>query len=306
MGALFDRNVIQGTGKARVESSQSSHANVHILVDASQSMGLGASEQDMARLQSFTGCAFVCHRNEYLLRLYNVRTRIDVIRDSINTMIGKAKAASSGESAFQFSIYTMTSGLYLDYATAKLNEISPLSSNFDRLLGLTSAIQLQAVALTAGNTFIEESLTMLRAKVSNGGDGSTKDKPREYIFFMTDGLRDTPTAKFGGNCIPGYLHCVGLVNQATCKSIKDKNITLGILYARYLPIMVDLNYPQFGLNIFYQVLVQAPGVEDPVLAKSLKDCASPGWFFPATDADDISAKVDEMFSQLGSGVLITQ
>lgn len=306
LGDMLDRKSIKGSGQAQVESSPENYANIHVLADASQSLGLGATERDMAKLQTYTGCAFVCHRNDELMKLYKIKTRIDVIRDSIKRMIGQAKAVSAGESAFQFSLYTMTAGLYPDYGVAKLNEISTLSSDYDRLMKLTDSVKMQDVYLTTGNTFIEESLTMLRAKVRTGGDGSSKEQPKEYIFFMTDGLRDTPTNNFGGVCIPGYIHCLGLINQATCKSIKDKNITLAILYARYLPILANVYYPERGTNLFYNVLVQNPGLEDAVLAKSLKDCASPGWFFPAANGNDIATKMNEMFTQLGSRTKITQ
>ena len=88
--------------------------------------------------------------------------------------------------------------------------------------------------------------------------------------------------------------CTAAFDPAACQTYKNANITVGVIYANYLPILRDPNNPASGLLTEYQLLVQ-PHVAQ--IAPNLRACASPGWYAEASDGPSIDAALARMFDQ---------
>jgi Flp pilus assembly protein TadG len=87
---LFGRPTVPISNNARAVVTLRSYINVNILVDTSQSMGIGATVLDQQKVAQATGCAFACHINQSRgnssydrARANGANMRIDVARDAV-------------------------------------------------------------------------------------------------------------------------------------------------------------------------------------------------------------------------------
>ena len=87
-------------------------------------------------------------------------------------------------------------------------------------------------------------LAICAARIPASGDGSTQAQARAFLFIVTDGLRDVPGPCWGG-------HCTAAFDPAACQTYKNANITVGVIYTNYLPILRDPNNPASGLLTEY-------------------------------------------------------
>jgi hypothetical protein len=158
-----------------------------------------------------------------------------------------------------------------------------------------SALQSAAAGITlgpnngggTGDSFLAEPLADLRGRIPASGDGSTQAQARAFLFIITDGLRDVRGSCWGG-------HCKAAFDPAACQTYKDANITVGVIYTTYLPILKNPNIPSTGLLSEYQLLVQPHAAQ---IAPNLRACASPGWYAEASDGPSIDAALARMFDQ---------
>ena len=111
-------------------------------------------------------------------------------------------------------------------------------------------------------------MTSLTSALPSSGDGK-QGNPQQFLFLMTDGVQDVP-----GNC--GYGHCTQAFDPSWCNDLKSKqHVTIGVIYTTYLAM---------PWRAEYRDLVQ-PFADS--LVPNLTSCASPGWFYQASDANDI-------------------
>ncbi len=74
-------------------SQQSTFVDLHLVLDVSASMGLGASEDDQRSLQQQTGCQFGCHvaeggpSNEQRAIDLGIPMRIDVLKSATQQLV---------------------------------------------------------------------------------------------------------------------------------------------------------------------------------------------------------------------------
>ena len=127
-GRTFGQNTIPVSGAASSAAKPTTYVNYYILVDASQSMGIGTSQADMsnlyARVASYgygsngeLGCQFGCHAaapghlysNEQLAHNFSPRVtlRIDSAVQAVQSMIQTANSTVGPSKNIQFALYTM-------------------------------------------------------------------------------------------------------------------------------------------------------------------------------------------------------
>ena len=183
-GALL-RPILEFSGTAS-SSYTAVHIDIHVLVDVSQSMGLGADaavQSKMAVDPKVGYCAFACHgaggSSDTVTAAHSAgyKLRIDVVKATLNKMIADAQATAAASRA------TIRIGLYT--FDTKFKTVVPATSDFATLK--TAATNLDIAVYGAG-TSIQYGLSQLNAVIGTTGNGSTSAAPLTYVMVMTDGV----------------------------------------------------------------------------------------------------------------------
>ena len=304
LGRVLGYKEMSGHAVSESTSTTALNYDIYLFLDISQSMGLGATQQDMSALFEETGkvhgasrsCVFGCHvpefdnsyerskpTNSQIARSNGIRMRIDVLKDAVKDMIKEAKKGiASGEADYRIGIRTFSRDSQdISDLTDDMGALETLANRIDlgpnRPPGVADSNIDDTLRNTPGRQFFTEP----------SGTGLSSDSPKKFLFLITDGVNDTY-----GAC---GTHCTGPVDPDKCKHIKDKGITLGVIYTTYLPIWLDNDIRGGAFDSRYATLV------DPFsdrIKPDLEQCASPGWFIEATYEDDIHDAFQTLFTQI--------
>jgi Flp pilus assembly protein TadG len=288
-------------GAAQATYKKMTYKNFFFVVDASESMGLAASKTDITKMSALTGgCALACHviesgqtqSNQEIAQANGVKTRLDIIKETIKTLLDDTASANAGTKYISFGIYTMRKQLTALNATAGLSKVS---SDYGALKNVTDTIDLLGGPFPENWTYTD-SLASLLDDIPVSGDGSTPAQAENYVFLMTDGVTDVAdpgTSPVGFLC-PGTGHCTQPLQPAVCDPFKasPKNATVAVLYTTYLDV---------GSHYWSHVY---PFVTQ--LAPNLTSCASQKYFIQGTHADEITAGIRYLFYQAIGAVRLSQ
>ncbi len=291
------------------------YSEVYVAVDVSQSMGIAATTEEMSRLfyakvklkngkLEQTSCVFGCHAKENsdhtetysdVAAREGIRLRIDVLRDATVDLVETARRESHSDPLYRIGLFAM--GMSANYSTGALITLHDLSGDFDSLAAAARKITLGP---SKGNPYSDsyqnETVAQLNQRLTAAGDGTSPEQPKKYVIIITDGVRDVQK---GSGCVQTGNRCVSALEQASCSAMKAKGITVGVLYTTYLPPR-----PYTGTD-WYAVQVVNTGVAAKV-PTALKNCASPGWYYEASQADAIDAALQRMFAQTRAEPMLTQ
>jgi hypothetical protein len=282
---------------ASASIAEASYLDVHLAVDFSGSLNVPSTPAERAKFEALTkpysntwwhsagipqGCMYACHTREgweppgktayQMARDAGIRLREDDLAAAVEVLIGAALSNSSkgGDSRRRlgligFSQYAKT----LHAPTSNAAAVKSAVKNFpekDRL-----------------GTYFETVMPTVAKIVGSGGAGTTSTSPRKLLVLITDGLRS-----FQGDGPRWPLP------EEFCKNLKGQNVTLAV---------VDVQYVAAPENAFFNADVGMPLWNQ--LSPALKACASPGWYFRASDTPEITkrfqdllAKIDTTFSPL--------
>lgn len=267
---------IVGTSVAKGGSSSTPYIDFYALLDNSPSMGLGATDSDQTRLQALTPdqCAFACHiagsATDYysIARANAIDLRIDVLRSSWIKLVKQAKNSSSFEK-FRFAAYTFNTASYL---------ILALTGDYSSVLDSAKAIDLEIVPSTGpGSTHTDDVLVDMVPNIPVAGDGSSADKSRKYLIFVTDGVQDfDDMTTYDG-------HRTQAITSSRCEAFKNRGVQVAVIYTTYLAMSAGR----------YQRLVQP--IADRI-SPSLAACASSGLYFQATSPADIASAFNAIYA----------
>ena len=287
--------------------------NISVVTDISQSMGLAATSSGQSQLASLTGgCQFGCHvyQNgqqgvlpyETQAHAAGIQLRIDVIRQATQNMIQTARQLATSTPFISFGLYTLqggnnTSDQYGQSANGQpFATLAAPSTDYTSLYSAAGNLDLGANDSSGiGDTDYADAMSTLTSTVPTSGTGAS-GSPQQFVFLMTDGVDDV-WASSQSKCPSGNVgwngsHCTQAFDPTTCASLKNKGVTVGVIYTTYLPI------PGVGS---YETLV-APFISQ--LTANLQACASPGYFYQASDANDIQVAINALFAKAtGHGVL---
>jgi Flp pilus assembly protein TadG len=171
------------------------YIDIYVLVDASQSMGIGASATDQANMiaDSKIGCMLACHnghtnKSSYFDAVAYARTkgyqlRFDVVRSALNTIAAQAQTTMASTGAvIRFGIYS--------FATNFKTEVDITSTYGTKTTAgsILHAINNMDIADNDAGTSHKYALDQLKAKIGAVGDGSSASKPQVFVLLMTDGV----------------------------------------------------------------------------------------------------------------------
>ncbi len=315
-GTMFGVKTFQVAGNAASSLTLPKYLNISVVTDISQSMGLAATTAGQSQLSGITGgCVFGCHvyQNgqtgslpyEQQAHAAGIQLRIDVIRQATQNMIRTAQQLATSTPYISFGLYTLQGGNNNDGTdgygkTADGKPFATLASpstNYTSLYNVAGELDLgDNNSYGIGDTDYLDGMPALTSTVPASGAG-TASSPQQFVFLMTDGVEDMWESS-QSNCPPNTYgwngsHCTLPFDPSTCNTLKNtKNVTVGVIYTTYLPNPSDGNYQQLVEPFQSQ------------LATNLQSCASPGWFYQASDANDIQTAINALFAKAtGSGVL---
>ncbi len=308
--------------KSQIKASANpvTYLDYYIVVDVSQSMGIGATLPDMQKLYDLVvangngsgneaGCVFGCHvmapgqhiTNEQLAHSASPRInlRIDAAVSAIQSIISDAQAASGTNKNIRIGMYTISRdpnkpGVFV-------NVIAAPSTDYTTLNTQANLIDLGGnISAGAGDTDYSREMVAFNTLMPLNGSGASAITPQNYVFLITDGLSDASDPPTCGsvNC-----HPTKAFDPNDCKALKLK-ATVGTIYTTYNPIY-NQNKSANGLEGNYNSLV-APFVGQ--IANNLKTCSSDSskFAFEAQDGPGINTAMRSLFASTLQNARLTQ
>jgi Flp pilus assembly protein TadG len=289
LGVIGISNISVGS-TSTAATSLPIYSDFYLLLDGSPSMGIGATPGDISAIAAVNnGCGFACHSPQAYSGAYpgynqpvvsGTTLRIDVLRSAVSQLISTAEANQVVSNQYRVGLYTFTNSV---------TTLTDLTTNLSQAQTTTSSIALPTAEV---GTQIGNSVHWLNTeKLKASGSGSS-GSPVKFVFLITDGVEDQAFNYVSGpyDNLPspqGYWNGTpysGVMLTAACTAIKNKGVTLAVLYTQYDPLN-DSRYTSmvqpFAGNI----------------AATLQSCASPNFYFQADHSSDILAAVQSMFAQ---------
>jgi hypothetical protein len=125
------------------------------------------------------------------------------------------------------------------------------------------------------------------------GTGASPSSPLPYVFVITDGSQDYQTYSTGtwsGTGGSPYQNSATTVPTVLCTPLKDRGITIAILYIPYETI--SPSNPAFANNEDGYANANIPNIPS-----ALQACASPNFYFTASTPAAITTALQQMFAQ---------
>ncbi len=327
ISGIIGISTITVTGSAKATANPLTYINYYILVDVSQSMGIGATQSDMNALynrvvqyqngsDSEIGCAFACHvqsadgyyghtqpyTNEYLAHNISpkVTLRIDSAVSAIQSIISQAQSVAGSNQNINIGLYTMNQ----DPTNGSLVRIiSSPSYNYTNLATLAATIDLgNNNSGGVGDSDLPDQITTFTSNMPANGSGASAASPQNYVFIITDGLTDVT----GSGCPNG--HCTGYLTSSSCNALKAK-ATVGVIYTTFNPIYAyvlsgSTYVPSTTYESNYATLV-APYVGS--IPGALQSCASSAsYYYQASDGPAITSGMQTLFTSSLQTAHLTQ
>lgn len=260
-GGLLGRSEVDLATTAAVPKRSGKKQDLYFLLDRSASMGLAATTAGRDKLIRLVGCAFACHdpeggqkkSNLQVAQENGVQTRVDVLRDAVGGMIDKMIARKSPLDTFRVAIDTFDDAPHRSV---------PLTTDLVTAKSFLTNYQL------GYNTSFSGAMPTYNFDVGSQGDGHAT--PEKFAIIVSDGVQGRRDRVGGFKPFDARL----------CDTIKGQRVTLIVLNTKYIPMPTEPAYQQTVQPIQNQ------------LEPALKACASPGWYFSATDKTEIMAAFD--------------
>jgi len=324
-------NSIPISGSTKTAAKPLVYINYYILVDNSQSMGIGATQTDMAALYSRVlaqnnasstdgGCVFGCHipgrmvnsSNKNVYQTYTneflahdpqwgtpIKLRIDSAVDAVSSIVASAAQIAGINKNVSFGLYTLevdpNTGnqvqMILNPPSTDYAKIQSAAKNID--LGNTIAYQ------NTGDTEFHGEFNDFLSAIAKPISPSTTPTP------LTQGSGASATSPLNyiflvtdgltdivGNCNK-FKVCGSAINPNDCSVLKA-NATLGVIYTTYLPIYKNNTPP--ALEDRYATIVGE--TTRAQLAPALQSCAtSSDWYFEAQDGPSLVSSMQTLFQR---------
>ncbi len=313
---------------AQAATALPTYVSIHALVDASGSMGIGASVADQALMQKEFGCAFACHTINWGQPTYSprcergywfsmttacakrvgARTRFDVVRNTLIDMVEEAQAATHWPGQFKFSVHKFSNTATLVHATS------------GDLASVKRAVQVMMPDVDGAGTNLRYALQQIRTRIPAGGDGRSPTTPKVYLIILSDGVegnvdeqctveRNISTCRYWGTSIPdanftlnhpGFYEGVErtqVIDSAPCTPFKTNGVNVMTLHTEYAT-------PPNTTDSRFRTIRTVLG---PVIKSRMQECASSrDMAYSATTPAEIQAAMDRMFKSITLRARLTQ
>lgn len=297
---VIGKSALALSGTSSATASMPLYIDFYLLLDNSPSMGVGATPADVQTMVNNTSdkCAFACHdlkdKNNYydLAKKLGVTTRIDVLRSATQSLMDTASATATYSTQFRMAIYDFGGSA----STLGLRNLFSLSASLSSAKSAAGNIDLMSVNGQNENgdqdTAFTAVLPAMNSEISSPGSG-TSSSPLKYLFFVSDGVADESNTA----CLKplsGSTRCQSPLNAALCKTIKDRDVKIAVLYTTYLALPTNSWYMKWVDPFNAGPYGPSPNSE---IAKNMQSCASPGMYFEVSPTQGISDAMNALFKK---------
>jgi Flp pilus assembly protein TadG len=221
-----------------------------------------------------------------------IQLRADAVGYAVNQLFITANATEKITNQFRIGLYPFIQYLYGYFPLTSSINGSPTNSSTINYAAANLASQLDTNTnsnLGSGGTHFENAFSSMNTLITSVGNGSAWNNTLPYVFLVTDGAQDPQTKGINGGGWSGSNHATVLDPTAQCKPLKDRGITISVLYIPYQPIQ-NPNASFAGNEDGYANSNIAS------IPPSLQACASPGFFYTANTPADITTALNTMFN----------
>lgn len=292
---------IGGKSSASVNLGVPTYLNFYLLLDNSSSMGIASSQADMQKMISATqgraiapyddvpNCVFACHQAAYSQVYYQtpkaqgVRFRIDDLRDATTALVDTAQKSIRANEYMhiKMGVYTFNQDV---------QTLAAATSNLPSVSGAVAGLDLPTAA---DGTEIANAVNWLQGNaVIGNGTGRSPIKPLEIAFLVSDGVEDgaftgwqSVNPPTGSGPKGSYPNATGAISSDACNSLKQKGVTVAVVYTTYVPFPGTWRYDNLVQPFAHKI------------SSSLESCASPGYFFTASEPGDIQNGMQALFEK---------
>ena len=147
-------------------------------------------------------------------------------------------------------------------------------------------------------TNYDNALGAMNTIMPNPGQGTNAagDTPQEVLFFVTDGVEDENNAPSCSEPLSG-TRCQSPINPALCTTIKNRGISIAVLYTDYYPVTSNTWYNSWVAPYNVQPSDPTQPPTGSLIYQQLQNCASPGMFFEAGVGADLGVALEVSFQQ---------
>ncbi|MBV1707764.1 MAG: VWA domain-containing protein [Hyphomicrobiales bacterium] len=316
-GAILGINTLPVSATVSATSSAAGNSapryvDIFVLVDASASMGIGATMNDITLMNSTKGmdggsggCSVACHAIGTDTTAHNAGAtlRFDVVRNAVEQITQSAQNLNaSGPLVIRMGLYSFATGF---------TTLQDLTSDIPEVYSAAQAMTLQGY--DAG-TNAATALQALKNKITSDdpviGNGSSASSPQVFAILATDAISNStdnqsastwvssPTfVPFNPNAVPdpnnnGVMDLEGL-DPGQCGPLKSAGINMMTLETAYLINPADLVSGTPGYLRYNYINTTLAGST----ASNMKACASnPSYALSASAPQDIVNDLQQLFN----------
>lgn len=301
------------------------YTDIHIVIDVSQSMGIGATAADQQTMYNAIGCTLACHYTDIYGDVDNLAAarksgatlRIDAVKSAIVSALTQASTAAPNSTQVRVAVYTMSNSL---------TTVHSLSTGISAAINAINGIDLSNT-VNQGGTNISYSLQQLNSLLATPGNGKSAGSPQGVVMLITDGVQDSTIELYNnGKSSPFYViqdpHFVVYAPDETFTQFAGNPIEQGLDYSKCAPIKTK-GYTMITLDVQYVVPTVGLSVDDqarygfisnsllPYMSANMTSCATSGAYaYSANSPTQIAAALISMFtsktSASGGSVHLTQ
>jgi Flp pilus assembly protein TadG len=336
-GPMFGVSQINMNGKAASSLTMGKYLDFYLLLDVSGSMGVPSTNSEQTRLAAINpdyknlypgGCTLACHfqgppapghnacqdktgtwvtcQGYNLTRISGtpnaicpqpgtsacIQLRLDAVAYATQQLLATAQTTETIPNQYRVGLYPFI---------RHMQQYQPISANLATVT--TSAGTLTSLidngigsGLGSGGTHFENALPEMNGVITSIGNGSGAATPQPFVFLVTDGAQNNQIQNGGGSWSGN--NGATTLNTANCSLIKNRGITLSILYVPYVPIQ--------NPTTIWNDEDDVANANIPNIPPSLRACASPGFFYTADTPQDITNAMQDMFLQVLAAARLTQ
>ena len=300
--------------KSAVRFSATSFLEIHVVVDTSNSLGIGATANDIQLMANTISCAFACHAPDFAAgsqwdSLANARAagavlRIDVVRDAIRQFIGDIEASANPN--ISIALHSISNSHEV---------LQAATDNFNLLRTSLDGLDIENGRRNGGTAF-QNSLTEFGRRLGQSGDGSSLARARKLVVLVTDGVETN--VQFKGvapaditvdeiwEADPDFIAYAPTINDdgasglftsqgfnpTICDKIKNDN------GAEFATLNIEYRIPTVGTDNDTRFSLIESVLKDQI-DDNLANCASaPDLHFRIRDDSQIAGSFDQLLDNL--------
>jgi Flp pilus assembly protein TadG len=312
------------SGCSTASSASPVYVSVYALVDASGSMGIGATYADQSLMERRLGCAFACHSisnswdnvcntdNDKITpnwgyattkcaKTIGAKTRFDIVREALVRVTDQAQGLQRTPQQYTIGVHKFS------------NYLTEIHANSSSMSSVKTALERMTMdARGAGSNFYKVLPEFARA-LPTSGDGKSPQTPKIFALILTDGIgsrmfeedrcyfdsslrpncyfegswRNDPDYELERPFVTDHIRSQAFPAKL-CDDIKRKNITVMTLATEY-----DAN------NINSDHMKYVDKTLRALSLNGLQGCATaPNFAFRANHGPDIDNAIRSMFSSI--------